>query len=192
MDEARFAAMVARLEHESAQAPGIYQLKVALLALLGFVILALLQIYLGGLVAGLDAGMSYNTWPLMDGSLVPDGLGVLKPLWRNLFENPKTVQFVHRCGAYLLLLATLWHALGVTRRFPGSTHARRAWVLFGLVVVQAALGITTLVLQVPLHAALMHQAFALIDGPVLGMAAEAIREREVELTVVGGEVAWRR
>ena len=64
--------------------------------------MALFQIYLGALVAGLDAGLSYNTWPLMDGALVPGGLLVQEPVWINLFENPKTVQFVHRCGAYLL------------------------------------------------------------------------------------------
>ena len=65
-------------------------------------VLVLLQIYLGGLVAGLDGGLSYNTWPLMDGRVVPGDLFVIDPAWRNLFENPKTVQFVHRCGAYLL------------------------------------------------------------------------------------------
>ena len=68
-------------------------------------VLVLLQIYLGGLVAGLDGGLSYNTWPLMDGRVVPGDLFVIDPAWRNLFENPKTVQFVHRCGAYLLFAA---------------------------------------------------------------------------------------
>ena len=56
------------------------------------------------LVAGLDGGLSYNTWPLMDGAIVPGDLFVIDPAWRNLFENPKTVQFVHRCGAYLLFV----------------------------------------------------------------------------------------
>ena len=63
----------------------------------------LVQIYLGGLVAGLDAGLSYNTWPLMDGTVVPGDLFVIEPAWRNFFENPKTVQFVHRLGAYIVL-----------------------------------------------------------------------------------------
>lgn len=61
--------------------------------------MAIFQIYLGALVAGLHAGLTYNTWPLMDGSLVPGDLFVQNPWWINLFENPKTVQFVHRCGA---------------------------------------------------------------------------------------------
>jgi heme a synthase len=132
------------------------------------VVLVLAQIYLGALVAGLDAGLSYNTWPLMDGSLVPGDLFVIDPAWRNLFENPKTVQFIHRCGAYVVFAAALWHMIATRRREPGSTHSRRALVLFLLVSLQAAIGITTLVLQVPLHLALTHQAIALI---VLGFAA---------------------
>ncbi|WP_337266581.1 COX15/CtaA family protein [Oryzifoliimicrobium ureilyticus] len=130
-------------------------------------LLALFQIYLGALVAGLHAGLSYNTWPLMDGALIPSDLFIQNPLWINLFENPKTVQFVHRCGAYLLFSATLVHMLVSLRLAPGSTHARGAVILFGLVTIQAMLGITTLVLQVPLHWALAHQAGALV---VLGYA----------------------
>jgi len=131
-------------------------------------LLVLFQIYLGGLVAGLDAGLSYTTWPLMDGSLVPGGLFIQEPAWRNLFENPKTVQFVHRCGAYLLLALALWHMIRTRRDLPGTTHARRALVLFHLVLLQAIIGIATLVMQVPLHGALLHQGFALV---VLGFAA---------------------
>jgi cytochrome c oxidase assembly protein subunit 15 len=135
----------------------------------GWLVVAVLaQIYLGALVAGLNAGMSYNTWPLMDGSVVPRGLFVIDPAWRNVFENPKTVQFVHRCGAYAVFLLALWHMAFAMRRRPGSTHARRAAVLFALVALQAAIGISTLVLQVPLHLALTHQAMALV---VLGFAA---------------------
>jgi heme a synthase len=132
------------------------------------VVMVLVQIYLGALVAGLDAGLSYNTWPLMDGSLVPGDLFVIEPAWHNLFENPKTVQFVHRCGAYVVFVAALWHMIATGRREPGTTHARRALVLFLLVLLQAVIGITTLVAQVPLHLALAHQAIALI---VLGFAA---------------------
>lgn len=132
------------------------------------VLLTLVQIFLGGLVAGLDAGLSYTTWPKMDGAFVPDGLLILQPAWHNFVENPKTVQFVHRCVAYLLLAAALAHLVVVNRRQPGTTHARRALVLSGLVVLQAAIGIATLVHQVPLSWALLHQAGALA---VLGFAA---------------------
>jgi cytochrome c oxidase assembly protein subunit 15 len=132
------------------------------------VALVLVQIYLGGLVAGLDAGLSYNTWPLMDGSLVPGDLFVIQPAWHNFFENPKTVQFVHRLGAYVVLAAALWHMIAARRAEPGTTHARRALVLFHLVLLQVAIGIATLLLQVPLDVALTHQAVALV---VLGFAA---------------------
>jgi cytochrome c oxidase assembly protein subunit 15 len=132
------------------------------------VLLVLIQLYLGGLVAGLHAGLSYNTWPLMDGRLIPGDLFIMEPAWRNLFENPKTVQFIHRIGAYVVFLTALWHMVATLRREPGATHARRAVVLFLLVTLQAALGIGTLVMHVPLDMALTHQAFALV---VLGFAA---------------------
>ena len=124
--------------------------------------MALFQIYLGALVAGLDAGLSYNTWPLMDGAIVPDGLLVQSPGWINLFENPKTVQFVHRLGAYALFVVVAFNMIVSLRAAPQTTHARRSVVLFLLVLIQAILGITTLLLQVPLHLALAHQAGALI------------------------------
>ncbi|MCO5159511.1 MAG: COX15/CtaA family protein [Mesorhizobium sp.] len=125
-------------------------------------LLVLFQIYLGALVAGLDAGMAYNTWPLMDGSVVPGDLLVQQPWWINLFENPKTVQFVHRLGAYVVLAAAIWHAFSALRAEPGTTHARRAVVLLGLILIQATLGITALVLIVPFSWALVHHGFAII------------------------------
>jgi cytochrome c oxidase assembly protein subunit 15 len=131
------------------------------------ILLILFQIFLGGLVAGLDAGLSYNTWPLMDGSIIPGDLFIIEPVWRNLVENPKTVQFVHRLGAYIVLAAALWHMIATRRAQPGTTHARRALILFHLVLLQAAVGVATLLTQVNLHAALTHQGLALV---VLGFA----------------------
>ncbi|KPF43122.1 COX15/CtaA family protein [Rhizobium sp. AAP43] len=125
-------------------------------------VLTFVQIYLGALVAGLDAGYSYNTWPLMDGALVPGGLFVQQPAWINLFENPKTVQFIHRIGAYVLFAAVFLHMVQSLRGNANSTHARRSMVLFGLVTIQAAIGVLTLVTQVPLHAGLTHQGMALV------------------------------
>ncbi|MGK6312863.1 COX15/CtaA family protein [Neorhizobium sp. DT-125] len=130
-------------------------------------VMSLFQIYLGALVAGLDAGFSYNTWPLMDGAVIPGDLFIQQPWWINLFENPKTVQFVHRIGAYALLAVALWHMVAVLRAAPGTTHARRSVLLFGLVCLQAVIGIATLLMQVPLDLALAHQAGALV---VLGFA----------------------
>lgn len=132
------------------------------------VILVLVQLYLGGLVAGLDAGFAYNTWPLMDGRVIPSDMFILEPVWRNLFENPKTVQFIHRIGAYVVFGYALWHMIAVRRREPGSTHGRRALVLLHLVLLQAIVGIAALLTQVHLHVALTHQALALV---VLGFAA---------------------
>lgn len=126
------------------------------------VLLILIQIYLGGLVAGLHAGLSYNTWPLMDGAIIPGDLFVTDPAWRNLFENPKTVQFVHRMFAYTLLAVAVWHALATARAEPASTHARRAWLLVALILVQAAVGVGTLLMQAHMHWALLHQGVAMI------------------------------
>ena len=134
---------------------------------LGMVLAVLFQIYLGALVAGLDAGYAYNTWPLMDGAIIPGDLFIQQPWWINLFENPKTVQFIHRLGAYTVLILALIHMISALRELPGTTHARRAVVLFGLVCLQAVIGILALVSQVQLHTALAHQGMALI---VLGFA----------------------
>ena len=125
-------------------------------------ILVLVQIYLGGLVAGLDAGLAYNTWPMMDGSLVPANLMTVKPLWLNFFENAKTVQFTHRMFAYALWLVVFLHMLFAVVRSAGTTHANRAVVLFILVTVQAGVGIMTLLSQVTVSWALVHQGMALV------------------------------
>ena len=89
--------------------------------------LALAQIYLGALVAGLRAGLIYNTWPLIDGRLVPEASRLFfeTPLWRNFFENALTVQFNHRVTAYLLLALALLHLLDVARDRAARAAARR-------------------------------------------------------------------
>lgn len=132
--------------------------------------LVLAQIGLGGLVAGLRAGLTYNTWPLMDGHFIPpmDNLARLSPLWANLVDNVTTVQFNHRMTAYALLAVALWHAVDALRSAPGTAASRRALALAGLVACQAAIGIATLLLVVPIGVALLHQGFAMI---VLIMAA---------------------
>ncbi|MCR4266032.1 COX15/CtaA family protein [Nitratireductor sp. ZSWI3] len=150
------------------------------------VIAVLLQIYLGGLVAGLRAGMTYNTWPLMDGALVPGGLFVQSPFWINLFENPKTVQFMHRLGAYALLVLAVWQALFVMRAAPRTTHARRAVLFALLVLVQAAIGITTLLMVVPIDVALTHQGIALV---LLFFACAHWRAAKGPYPVPGGEAS---
>jgi len=125
------------------------------------VVLVLFQIYLGALVAGLHAGKVYNSWLLIDDRLIPDGLLHLQPVWVNFFENAVTVQFVHRFFAYFLLVAAVVHALNVEKTVPETTHSRRAMLLLVLILVQAVIGIVTLVLEVPVVWGLIHQAFAL-------------------------------
>ena len=124
------------------------------------------QIGLGALVAGLRAGLTFNTWPLMDGRLIPDGLFILAPWWRNLFEDATTVQFDHRLLAYVVVAFALWHA-AAARAAPATALARRALALGVLALSQAALGVVTLLLAAPIWAGLLHQAFAML---LFGMA----------------------
>ena len=161
----------------------------------GVLVLVLAQIYLGALVAGLDAGLIYNTWPLIDGHVVPpaEALFSAEPAWRNLFENRLTVQFDHRMVAYALLLAATAHALDVVRtcRNGHTPRTRRvvtpAAVLAAAVVVQASLGIMTSVFQAPLALALVHQAMAIL---VLTLAAvHAAKITSIGASVIAGPVA---
>ena len=124
------------------------------------VTLAFLQIGLGGLVAGHDAGLTDNTWPLMDGRFIPRGLGALEPVWLNIVGNITAIQFNHRIGAYVLSAAILAYAVMVRRATPSVRG--RAMLLSALVLAQVAVGIVTLVNIVPIPLALMHQALALV------------------------------
>src|SRR5690606_38990192 len=112
-------------------------------------LLLFVQVFLGGLVAGLDAGLVANTWPTMDGEWIPHGLFVTEPWWRNAFENPVTAQFDHRMVAYLILVVALVHAV----RMRGAAGGGGALALFLLLLAQAGLGIATVVLGMPLHVA---------------------------------------
>ena len=141
--------------------------------------LVLLQIYLGALVAGLDAGMSFNTWPLIDGGLVPASgrLWFETPLWRNFFENALTVQFDHRMLAYAIWLLAVVHAVDVLRSEADLRARRSAALLAVLVTAQAGLGIATLLLVVPLALAIAHQAMAVVVLTVATIHAERLRHR---------------
>jgi cytochrome c oxidase assembly protein subunit 15 len=120
-------------------------------------VIILLQFFAGGLVAGLDAGMAYNTWPDMNGALMPHGMWAATPKWTNLTDNAITVQFVHRCLAYILLLSVFAHACWLRLQQYSGPHCRRGLILLALVTMQAVIGIVTLLLQVPLFWALGHQ-----------------------------------
>jgi heme a synthase len=123
--------------------------------------LIFLQIILGAFVSGLHAGLSHNTWPLMDGRLIPEGLGVMTPWWVNPFENVMTVQFDHRVAACAVAACALANALWL-RRSPHREGRLSALVLATAVLGQFALGVWTLLAAAPLSLALAHQGCALI------------------------------
>jgi cytochrome c oxidase assembly protein subunit 15 len=120
-----------------------------------------LQMLAGALVAGLDAGLGFNTWPLIAGAFVPEGLSALSPAYLNMFENPLTVQFDHRMLGYGVVLATLAQAawLGSRGKFPSL--AASALFVACLALLQATLGVWTLLLSVPIPLGLAHQAGAI-------------------------------
>lgn len=123
--------------------------------------LIFLQLLAGALVAGLDAGMGYNTWPLINGAFVPDGLSAASPWYLNLFENGLAVQFNHRMLAYALVLATLAQAIWLGLRGAPQVLFGTALTLAVLTLMQATLGVWTLLLAVPISLGLAHQAGAI-------------------------------
>lgn len=124
--------------------------------------LVALTILSGGFVAGTRAGFMFNTFPLMGGQWVPHGLLAFQPALLNLFENPIAIQFTHRVLALAVTASILaWWWTAMRRPLPGATRLA-AHLLLGAAVLQAALGISTLVLQVPIGLAVAHQAGALV------------------------------
>ncbi|MGO1119869.1 COX15/CtaA family protein [Rhodovibrionaceae bacterium A322] len=130
--------------------------------LLGLLALVILTIAWGGFVAGLNAGLVYNSFPLMDGDLIPADYSLLDSWWRNHFETHGTVQFNHRALAIatlvLSVLLFVW-----SRRMPLNAGVKQALALVkGWVLVQVALGIATLLLVVPVWLGALHQAGAIV------------------------------
>ncbi len=121
-----------------------------------------LQFIFGGFVAGLDAGKAHNTWPLMDGEVIPSNIGAITPWWRDIFENVTTVQFNHRLMAYAIVVWGLLHMLAVWRRSqPRAVTVSALWI-GAAVFAQAALGVWTVIAAVPLWLGLAHQGGAVI------------------------------
>ncbi|NVK18288.1 MAG: COX15/CtaA family protein [Methylocystaceae bacterium] len=117
--------------------------------------LSYVTILAGALVAGLDAGLTYNTFPLMDGELIPSGLHSLSPAYINHFENITTVQFQHRALAVLTFILVLIY-------FLTERQKKTAQLCFLLVTLQVGLGIATLLMHVPIWLASLHQAMGLM------------------------------
>ncbi|MDX5349676.1 MAG: COX15/CtaA family protein [Paracoccaceae bacterium] len=134
----------------------------------GLMHFAFLQIVLGALVAGIDAGRAFPTWPLMNGQFfpadafyVPDGQGGSLPVWHAFFENPGLVQFIHRMSGYLLL------AFGVVVWLRGRRSSYLATrgafhQVMAMLVVQMGLGIATVLTVAHVHVAITHQIGAVI------------------------------
>lgn len=128
--------------------------------LIAFLAVTSLQIIYGAFVAGLDAGLVHNTWPLMDGYAVHPAVGVFDSFWMNVLENRSGVQFVHRSMAIVVLAIGLY--LGF-RNWDGMTPRQRGILtIIGYVVVgQFTLGVLTLMFAVPLWLGVLHQLGAL-------------------------------
>ncbi|MBR0695787.1 COX15/CtaA family protein [Bradyrhizobium lablabi] len=177
-----FAAIVWTLrrltERPSAALPS--RLKVTGLLLL---VLTFVQLYFGALVAGLRAGRVYNTWPEIDGALIPsvDRLLFETPWWRNLFDNTLTVQFEHRMTAYLLFVLAILHAIDAVRSRAPTAVVSGAWWLVAAITTQATLGILTLLHQVPIDLALTHQAVAIVVLTLAVLQVERLAVRRTEL-----------
>jgi heme a synthase len=157
------------------------RLKITGVALL---VLTFVQLYLGALVAGLRAGKIYNTWPDIDGGLVPSTARLFfeTPWWRNLFDNALTVQFEHRMVAYTLFVLAALHVLDAVRSRAGTSVINGAWWLVAAVTLQATLGILTLLNQVPTALGLAHQAIAIVVLTAAITQAERLATRKPEQT----------
>src|SRR5262249_18870642 len=140
------------------------------------VLLVLVMVLSGGLVAGARAGFAFNSFPLMNGPLVPPGVMAIDPWYLNFPHNVATVQFDHRLIAWALalLVPLFWWRV---RAAPGVSRRARigADLLLGIVAVQIGLGISTLLLAVPLRLAALHQAGAVLVFAAALNAAHALR-----------------
>src|SRR3984885_3400684 len=145
----------------------------------GLLVLVLAQIYLGALVAGLRAGHIYNTWPLIDGALLPDASRLFfdVTVWRNFFENSLTVQFDHRMLAYAIFLVALIHAFDVASSRKRGPLVASALALAAAVTLQAVLGVLTLIMMVPIGLALTHQTMAMVVLTIATVHAAMVAER---------------
>lgn len=125
-------------------------------------LLIFVQLLAGALVAGIDAGMGFNTWPLINGAFIPNGLDEASPWYLNLFENPLTVQFDHRMLGYAVVVATAAQAIWLALKRDGQVLVGSAVTLTVMAILQATLGVWTLLLAVPIQLGLAHQAGAII------------------------------
>ena len=141
---------------------------------LGLTALLLLTIVSGGFVAGLDAGLIFNSFPLMGGALIPEGIGALSPWYLNPLENMVAVQFNHRWLAISTGIALLvWYWRG-RNAFAGEAPQRSFRLIGMMAIIQLSLGIATLLMQVPVVLGALHQAGALLLFSVMLLNVHAL------------------
>ena len=125
------------------------------------VVLAFVQILIGALVAGIDAGRNYPDWPFMAGGFFPPDPFGLTPLWRNFFEDDGLVQFIHRMAGYVLFVfgVLVW----ARARKSGNDRTRFAFhLMLAAMVLQVVLGIATVIYSAPWEIAIVHQLGAVV------------------------------
>ncbi len=155
-----FIFMLGRTERDLMQARRAKEARLFSLST-GLMHFAFLQILIGAMVAGIDAGRSFTDWPLIGGQLLPPDATTLKPMWRNFFESPGLVQFIHRCVGYTLFAFGLF----VWRRGGTSAHPQTRFAfnaMFAGLSLQVVLGILTVVYGAPWQVAIVHQFVAVV------------------------------
>ena len=139
-------------------------------------IILFITILSGGFVAGLKAGLAYNTFPLMNGQLIPDGLFALDPVWLNFFENVTTVQFDHRVLATIVFISIITFWFTTMKRNPPTRVKLGLNLLLAMLAIQVTLGISTLLLHVPVALGAAHQAGALLLFTIMLFVTQQIRK----------------
>jgi cytochrome c oxidase assembly protein subunit 15 len=137
------------------------------------VVLVFVMVLSGALVAGIRAGLAYNTFPLMNGHFLPPESFVVEPLWLNFFTNMATVQFDHRLIAWLLMGLIPWYSWRIWTEVPAARTP--AMVLTLWLAVQVTLGVATLLLKVPVALGAAHQAGAMVLFGLLLWANHSVR-----------------
>jgi cytochrome c oxidase assembly protein subunit 15 len=164
-----FDLLFPRESQSSPVSAGLRRFAFALAALIFLMVLS------GGLVAGIRAGFAYNTFPLMNGRVVPPEIFAIEPWYLNFSSNIATVQFDHRLIAWLLAFLVPWFWLRVRREAAPWRAKLAADLLLAALALQIALGIATLLLAVPVPLAAAHQAGALLVFSAALFAAHSVR-----------------
>ena len=141
--------------------------KLSALNKLVFVVLSI-QIIYGAFVAGLHAGKIHNTFPLMSGQVIPTGMSVMQPTWLNIFDNPVTVQFIHRFLAFTLLFLVAWFYVESGKEKLNNFQKKGIHILIAAIGIQFLLGVITVLTQANIVMASIHQigAFFLFSSSI--------------------------